>query len=683
MADKKLGVKVELQPDKRGLKELDQETKRTASSMKAALGGAMSEGLKGGTDAVKGLLSGLKSAVGQVGGLLGGLGVAELARGAIEAKSRWSALQFQIKAAGGTAADFQRVQERIQKASLATAQDSMKMVDVFDQLRGKTGSVSTAADLIEDVGIASRGAHKELEQVGKVGGALSKGFGIKSGDEMRGALADVIGLAEKGGGNFEQLAASLESYGAIAKQAGLQGREGLAQYVGILNVAARSTGSFEAGAAAMNGLIEQLSRRTGKYEIAAKVGISTQNLGKTPEDAIAGILRATGGNRMKLERAFQGDQLKVLLELGKTYAASFEQTKGDVKTKTQAATDAVRTAFAQASKSAVSWADISSSAATEMESGPAKIAQATERLRQAVAKPEVIAGIEKMLNMLPKIADVLAKVIGFASENPVAAGAAVIGGTFAKGAIESMITSAFAAGGKTAAASISGALASGGSPLVSALGGFGPAVAVFAVAAAAFYAASEYQAKKDAEKRKAEAEAAQHMLKGNKGMGGAYQVAGALEAATGESFDPTMAISDATAIAATSGLDEREKVEAERAKTKAEREQRFTLKGVQAERFLAAGAVVRDAQGNVIGGGATSSYVDPAAAGPRVSGVAPAAPTNSSGTPNLPGLDPAQFAQLTGQATASQLKGTVLQVRLVDGGGPTGAGAVRPGSAPR
>lgn len=688
MADKKLGVKVELNPDKRGLKELDQETKRTASSMKAALGGALSEGLKGGTDAVKGLLSDLKKGVGQIGGLLGGLGAAELARGAIEAKSRWSALQFQIKSAGGTAQDFVRVQERIQKAALTSAQDSMKMVDVFDGLRQKTGSVAVAADLIEDVGTASRGAHKELEQVGKVSGALSKGFGIKAGDEMRGALADVVGLAEKGGGNFEQLAASLESYGAIAKQAGLQGREGLAQYVGLLNVAARSTGSFEAGAGAMNSLVEQLSRRTGKYEIAAKVGISTTNLGKTPEDAITGILRATGGNRMKLERAFQGDQLKVLLELGKTYAASFEATKGDVRTKTAAASDAVRAAFTQASKSAVSWADISGEAAKEMESGPAKIAAATERLRQAVAKPEVVAGIEKMLNQLPKVADVLAKVVGFAADNPAAAGAAVLGGTFAKGAIESMIVGAFQRGGTAAAASIGGALTQGSGGLVSALGGFGPAVAVFAIAAAAFYAASEYQAKKDAEKRKAEAEDAQRMLKGNKGLGGAYQVAGALEAATGQEFDPNTAISDATAAGATSGQDDRDRVELERAQAKAALNAKFTVKGVAAERLLAAGAIVRDAKGNAIAGGQTSSYVDPAMMGGRVSGMvpppsAPAAPTNASGAPNLPGLDPNMFASLTGAATANALGGKVLQVRVVGDSGPTGAGPVGNGNAPR
>ena len=344
MSEKKLGVKVELKPDKRGLKELDQETQRTANSMKNALGGALSAGLKGGTDAVKGLFSTIKNGAAQIGGLLGGLGVAELARGALEAQSSWSGLRFRIQAAGGSAKDFAAAQGQIQKAALASGQDGMKLLEVFDGMREKTGSLEKAATFIDDVGTAARGAHKELGEVGDVTAALAKGFGITKREDMQGAPADVVGLAEKGGATFGQLAAQLQNYGALAKQAGLQGREGLAQYVGILNVAAKSTGSFESGAAAMNGLIEQLSRRTGKYEVAAKVGISTQNLGKTPEDAIQGILRATGGNRMKLERAFQGDQLKVLLELGKTYAASFEATKGDVKTKTAAASDAVKQA---------------------------------------------------------------------------------------------------------------------------------------------------------------------------------------------------------------------------------------------------------------------------------------------------------------------------------------------------
>ena len=77
MAEKAASIKVNLKGDQakseiRGLKD---DTKRAAGEMGSALQGALSTGLKGGTDALKGAFSSIKSVVMSIGGLVGGLGI--------------------------------------------------------------------------------------------------------------------------------------------------------------------------------------------------------------------------------------------------------------------------------------------------------------------------------------------------------------------------------------------------------------------------------------------------------------------------------------------------------------------------------------------------------------------------------------------------------------------------------
>jgi hypothetical protein len=78
-------------------------TKTKWAGAKEALEKPIKEGVKAGKAAFAGLFSDIGGMVSTVGGLVGGLGVAELAKGAIEGKAKWGDLRFGIQAAGGTA----------------------------------------------------------------------------------------------------------------------------------------------------------------------------------------------------------------------------------------------------------------------------------------------------------------------------------------------------------------------------------------------------------------------------------------------------------------------------------------------------------------------------------------------------------------------------------------------------
>lgn len=698
---REVGIKVKIDGSggKAGIKEIENETKRAAAGMRGALSGALSAGMKGGQDAAKKLIGDVRSAVGVVGGLLGGLGLAELVKGAVEANSKFSAMAAGIKFAGGSAKEAAAAQAQAQKSALAWGQDSMKVVDAFQAIRGETGSIEFAQASIDTVSEAARGAHKSLEGMSSVAGTLNEKFGITA-EQLPDALADVVGLSEKGGLQFEDMAERLGVIGALAKEAGLSGREGFGQMLALMNVADNSTGNLKKGITAVGGLLEQLGTTAGKQKIGASLGLSQKDLGGNAAQQIEAIMRATKGQKSVLEKAFGGEQLKVLVDLGRTYSAAFDSTAGDVRTKSAAGAEALRTSLADAGKSTVTWADLQKSAAAAMAESPQKIATATERLRQAMQSEQMQAALGKIIDRLPALADVIAKIVGFVADSPMGAAGLAIGGTFAKGAVESavpaLLKAAFKEGGSGAAVQVAQALAKGGSGAAAEIGAslatkgatfstglagsiasLGPYVAIFAAAVALFYAASEADAKREQEKRAAQAKDAERMIKGAAGgrTAGKFQIAGALEAATGIGFDPTADLTDAEIAAMSASQDERDKLELQRSQARAARGAPLDM--LQGERLLAAGAIPRDAQGNPIGLSRTTSQVQPTGGLSTSAASAPAAPA---------GIDPATWAtlaQMTGKNVGDAIGGKVLKVEVVGGNAPTGTGPVTPGSRPR
>lgn len=667
-------VKVKIDPagGKRGLKELDDETKRTAGSMKKALGDAVSAGMKGAGDAAKGMLSGLKSIMATAGGVLGGLGTAELLKGALEAKSKYSDLSAGIRQAGGSAKDAAAAQSQAQRSALAWAQDSMKVADAFTAIKDETGSIDYAQDSIDTVSEAARGAHKSLESMAAVTGLLNEKFGITA-EQLPDALADVVGLSAKGGVGFEEMSEKLGLIGAYAKEAGLQGREGLGQIVGMLNLADNANGSFKKGISAVGGLLEQLSTSAGKNKLGAALGISQKDLGGNAAQQIEAIMRATKGQKSQLEKAFGGEQLKLLVDLGRTYAASFESTKGDVKTKTVAGVAALQESFAAASKSAVTWSDLQTEAAAQMKEAPQKIATATEKMRQAFQSERMQAAIGKFADKLPALADFIARLVSFTVDNPGAAIVTAITASIGKAAVGEAIGSLIKSAGS--GAGIAGGIMALGVVALEAEKVFfdakdeastktlnqGLAVDDAITIAKGVEKTGRFQSPEDQkqlaettaalESRVTEAKRAQAVPWYDVGSGGAHEnnfVMAAANYVTGSG----------------PGLTELNMRDKDIENLPALEEQLAALKASQA-RIGATGVAPTGAAGPPLpaslgGGGA-------AAAGPSV--------------------DPATLAALQGQATGAAVKGAlasqVMQVRVVGGMGPTGGGPVTAGSAPR
>jgi len=669
MADKTASIKVDLKGDeaKAGIRSLGTETKKTAGEMGSSLKGALSEGMKGGVDAVKSALSTIKSTVLSIGGIAGGLGLAEMARGAVAAQGEVRRLAFRIGEASGGAA---KLGADMHAMAVSTGQPVEELIQQFDSLQTKIGDTEFAKSALGDIAKAATTTGFAMAPLVDIVDATNATFGVTA-QEVPDVLAQMIGLASKSGLSIEEFAAKFELVGVSAKGAGLAGKDGLAKTAALMAMADSSAGGLKKGLPAVTSLLDTLGNKAARMPLLLQMGINP-NMKGDATDVIGEILKKTGGKKEEIEKHFGGAQAKLLVDMGASYAQAFDETKGKVKEKSAAGLAAYQAALLAAGKSTLSAADVNKQFADEMNSGERKVAVALERLKSAFAKPEVTAAIEKLMGALPALADVITKVIGFASDNPVAAGAAALGGTFAKGAIESMIVGAFKSGAAAAAPGLSGALAGGAGPFATALGPLmGPIGLALGASIGIMLLASMHQAKLDQQKRDAEAADAQRMLKQGAGpMGGAYQAAGALEAATGIEFDPNTAISDDTAGRATSGLDAHDKVMQERLLAKAKG-------GADMLKF-----------GNKLAANHPEWFMTET----NAQGVSPsaAAPPLMSGTVSTSGTTTkAPDPQAQASATASAIASKTINVFVKNakdiggsggaGGGPTGGGFVIPG----
>lgn len=468
MATKEAGIRLTLKDTgfKSGIRGAESETKRAASSMGNALQSAMSKGAKAGFDAVKSSLSSIKSTITTLGGLVGGIGVADLVRKTVNAQGGFRALSFAMQRGANVAVHWTELQRQASAAALKTGQSSAELGKVMQDVFQETGNAIFAQDSIEAIATAATGAHKPVEMIGAIAGTLNEKFGITS-DQLSDTLASVVELGNKGGVSIEELSQRLGVIGAVAKDAGLQGQAGFQQMVAMLNIADNSGKNLRKNIGVVESLLQQLSETTARTKLAATLGIDASKLKGDTNKAIGEILKATGGgkNRDKLVRAVGEKEAGFIVEVGKDFADKFENTKGSITAKTNAAMDAYKAAIEKAGKSTTTWADIQKEAADEMESPEKRLAVAMEKLTQSFQSKEITDAIGKLAESLPKLAEVAGDVIGFASKHPIAAGGLALGGNAALSAagtgLSSMITSALFGGGTKAAGAIAGGVVAG------------------------------------------------------------------------------------------------------------------------------------------------------------------------------------------------------------------------------
>ena len=402
--------------------------------------------MKRGVDAAKRSLGDLASGVGNVAKMALTLGGAfsfgTAVTDAVKLQSTYKNLAFSIEAGTGKATSWTAVQADLQGAADRTGRTTEEMGAAFAAVFRETGNAEDAKAALDAIGTAATASGHSVEQVANVVAVLGDKFGI-TGAQAGGSLATLLQLANQGGVSFEEMDRILNMTGASARAAGMSGAEGFSTMIALMNKGGDALGSMRKALSAVPALIDQMADPAVGKQIKQNFGVDVKTSAgqiKSANDVLAGIMAKTQGDRAKLGKVFKGEQLKVVTELGAPFRKAFEETSGDVATKTKAGLDAFSKSLTDAGKGAKDEAWLRAKAAERANDPERKLAQAKELLTRAFEKPEMIRAIEDLAAALPKLAKYMAKALSFAVEHPALAaglvGGAKVGGAFLGGAME-------------------------------------------------------------------------------------------------------------------------------------------------------------------------------------------------------------------------------------------------------
>lgn len=416
---------------------------------KAALGGAK--------QSLSDLGSTLKNTLVMAGTLGGALSLGAAAKGAMDLVKSYKDIANSIEAGTGAAMSWKEVQSAVEGTAARWKQSNTSVTESYKRLWDEVGDAKFAAAGIESVSRAARAGYGSMSSLTEIVGVLNEKFDVSSAG-IDDALASVIALGNKGGASVEQLGEKLGILGASAKEAGFTGENGLKRMLGMLNMADNVTGNFRKSMKAVTGIFDTLVDPEKLKNIGKelKIGLVDKHTGKPFAHALEMIIGKSGGKQEILAKVFSGEELKLVTQFGKDYSKAFEATKGDIQTKTRAGLAAYNEALEQASKSTMTASKVDDEAKKRLADQDAQISDAMRRLEIAFTNPKMVDGLTKLAEVAPKVAEALAKLLGFALDHPKSAAATVVGGTILKGALPA----ALAAGGKALFKKLLGAGAS-------------------------------------------------------------------------------------------------------------------------------------------------------------------------------------------------------------------------------
>lgn len=471
MADKQ--SRVRLQIDGGGftseLNKLKGDAARSGQQMGTSLGQGLTNGLKGGLGVLQSGLDRVKGAILDFGGILGGVGIAELGRRSIETSANFRSLATAVEFGSGRVMDWTELQRDAQAAASRWSQTSADLGDTMQTVFSETGDIDFTRASIDTIATTARATKAPLEELGRVSGILQNKFGITA-DELPEALTTVISAANRGGMSLENLADDFGEIGGKAKTMGLTGQEGIEKMLGMLSVARAETGRFEQAMTALpqifDAIIEEGGSKDGKLFKMKVATVDKDGKQRDPIDILKDVIAKTGGDETKLgELGFGGEGLQTVLALAREFQSELDRTGGNI----EAGKKAIDKALQDAGRSAVSFTEVQSKAASELEQSDAKFQAALEKLERAFASEGVANAIDKLAEILPPLAEGLVKVLEWATKNPYTMGALGAGSFLPQGGGGAVGGALGAIGGGGGAAAAAGG-AKGGLNSI----GFGP-----------------------------------------------------------------------------------------------------------------------------------------------------------------------------------------------------------------
>lgn len=483
MADKTAGVRLEVKSSgfRRGMKEVRGDAKSTARGMGTDMSSAMNAGAKAGINSFRTMFSSIKQGAMQVSALVGGIAVAGLAKSAVDAERKFRSLAFTMGAGTGQFKKFQDIQNDAQKSALRWAVSSDQLAVAMDNVFNTVGDADFTLETVDDIAKAMRATGQSAETIAPLVAEANRQFGITS-DQIGEVLPAILSLGSRGGLSVKELGSQMGILGSLAEVAGESGESGLRRMLASANMISAASGRARTSVSDLNVVLGKVNDAATleKVQKEFKLDLSSQDMSSL--DRLEAILKATGGGATELSKIFGPD-------LGPVISRAFGGFEN------------LSEAIDEAAQSAIGGAELQAKAEENLEGAGAGIDKATELLKQAFTKPEMMAAIESLAQSLPPLAEGFAKLVEFVQGNPFLAGGGLLAMKALGAGASTAINTAMTTGGVTAGATMQAGVASGGKQAAATMAGaISVAAAAFAIALAADQAAKLEKDKETARK---------------------------------------------------------------------------------------------------------------------------------------------------------------------------------------
>jgi len=411
------------------LKQIGQEGERAAKKVESSFKRAGVAGLKAMGGAAREMGSAIKNTIKTAATLGGAFSMAGGIKSAIDMTSKFRDIAATIKAGTGAVTDWRSVMIDVQGVAIATGQSTGELGDAFRGLFDEVGDADFAKAALKVIAVQATATGDSIGTLSSIAGTMNEKFGVTA-KELPEALAIAKGLGSKGGITFDEMSEKLGVLGASAKKAGMTGIPGFQRLIALANSGDDALGGLKKNVAAVTSFLDKLGDSGQRKQIKTMFGVDVNDAKGKAKDAtkvLGEIFGKTGGKKESLEKVFTGEEGKLIISLGQKYATAFAAAEGDVKTKSKAALKAYEDALNEAGKTAYDHAEVERDFADRMQDPKAKLQAALAQLEAAFTKPEMIASINKLAQMLPELANKLSKLLGFVVEHP-AASLAIAGG---------------------------------------------------------------------------------------------------------------------------------------------------------------------------------------------------------------------------------------------------------------
>ncbi|MFZ5896810.1 MAG: hypothetical protein ACOY0T_37485 [Myxococcota bacterium] len=464
---------------------------------------AWTAGLHGARDALGSVGGKLKEVLGVAAGLGGAFSLGKGVQEAISMRSQFMAIETQINKTGRATVTWRELMSAAEKQGAATGHTTAEMAAAMEQSFAAVGDADFAINTMQDIGDAAKYSNKSLSQMTGIAGMLNEKFGATA-ETLPDMLAVLVEKTDEGGLGLEAMGEKFGLLAGEAADAGYTGAEGLSAVIGMLSalddrLGDKSIPSFKK----LFQLMKDGSASLKALEKESGIKLEPDMKGL---DKLRAFMSTEKGRKAVTEK-LGGEARVVFDELSKPFNDAFKAAKESGKSTKEATNEGLQAfdqAMAAMSKHALSADDVHKRAQEMVAADPAaKLHEATDKFVSAISTPEMFNAMDKLAAKLPEFAEWIAKLVEFATNHPLLAGAgaavAVGGGGMVQGATGALAKSAIEA----AMGSLSGGAAKAG--LSFAATAFGPiaiAGAAGLLAAGIIEALAQHEAAEEAKREK-------------------------------------------------------------------------------------------------------------------------------------------------------------------------------------